>query len=120
MLSFRLQICGTILLPTKKFYSRVMVTKQEFQIEHHHDGNTGAFFIARNGNRLAEMTYEEKSGKMIIDHTEVDESLRGRNIGFELVKEGVEYARNSNLKINPLCPFAKKVIDEHKELQDVL
>lgn len=89
-------------------------------IQHRNNGNSGEFFIEKNGNRYAEMSYEQKNGKMIIDHTEVDESLRGRNVGFELVKEGVDYARRSGLKINPLCPFAKKVIDEHEELQDVL
>ncbi|MBE2274618.1 MAG: N-acetyltransferase, partial [Flavobacteriales bacterium] len=37
-----------------------------------------------------------------------------------LVKAGVEYAREKNVKVIPLCPFAKKVIAKIPEFQDVL
>ncbi len=91
------------------------------QIQHKHQGQDGAFYIQKNDDVLAEMTYH-MNGKntMVIDHTEVDESLRGRNIGFELVKEGVEYARREGLKIIPVCKFAKSVFDRKEELRDVL
>jgi predicted GNAT family acetyltransferase len=36
------------------------------------------------------------------------------------VKAGVEYARANNLKIRPVCPYAKKVIDATAEFHDVL
>jgi predicted GNAT family acetyltransferase len=58
--------------------------------------------------------------KMVIEHTEVDEVLRGKNIGYELVHAGVEYARHHGLKIIPLCPFARSVINKKPEFQDVL
>ncbi len=58
-------------------------------IQHKEDGNEGMFYIEQNGEELAEMTYTVEKGKMVIRHTEVDESLRGKNIGFELVKQGV-------------------------------
>ena len=84
------------------------------------NANEGAFYIEENGDRLAEMVYRKQKDRIIIQHTEVDESLRGKNIGFQLVERGVEYARETKLKIVPLCVFAKKVIDSHKEFQDVL
>ena len=84
------------------------------------EGNEGAFYIEENGERLAEMEYRKEKDRIIIQHTEVDTSLRGKNIGFELVERGVEYARETKLKIVPLCVFAKKIIDRHKEFQDVL
>ena len=91
------------------------------QIQHTQQDQDGTFFIEKNGNTMAEMTYYLKGkNTMVIDHTEVDESLRGRNIGFELVKEGVEYARKQNLKIVPLCEFAKSVFNKKEELRDVL
>lgn len=89
-------------------------------ILHKEDANEGAFYLEENGERLAEMVYTKEKDRMIIQHTEVDESLRGKNIGFELVEHAVEYAREANLKIVPLCPFAKKIIERHKEFQDVL
>jgi len=89
-------------------------------IQQKQDANEGAFYLEENGEVLAEMVYMKEDDRIIIQHTEVDETLRGKNIGFQLVERGVEYAREENLKIVPLCQFAKKVIERHKEFQDVL
>ncbi|WP_147204230.1 GNAT family N-acetyltransferase [Segetibacter aerophilus] len=89
-------------------------------ILHKENANEGAFYIEEDGQRLAEMDYRKEKDRIIIQHTEVNESLRGKNVGFQLVERGVEYAREANLKIVPLCVFAKKVLDMHKEFQDVL
>jgi len=81
----------------------------------------GAFFIEKDGERAAEMTFTMAGEKrMIIDHTEVGDSLRGTGAGKKLVFAGVEYARENGLKLLPLCPFAKAIIDKTPELQDVL
>jgi predicted GNAT family acetyltransferase len=37
-----------------------------------------------------------------------------------LVHAGVEYARENNLKIFPLCPFAKSIFDKREAFRDVL
>ena len=89
-------------------------------ILHKEDANEGSFYFEENGKTLAEMTYRKEKDRIIIQHTEVDESLRGKNIGFQLVEQGVEYAREGQLKVVPLCRFAKKVIERHREFQDVL
>jgi len=91
----------------------------EIQREEH--GRKGAFFIDRDGEWVAELTYfKSGDGEITIDHTEIDPELRGDNLGEDLVKAAVEYARENNLKIKPVCPFAKKVIDETAEYQEVL
>ena len=84
-------------------------------------GRKGAFFIDEDGEWIAEMTYL-KAGEnaIVIDHTEVDPKLQGRNAGRELVAAAVTYARENGLKIKPLCPYAKKVIDSTPEYQDIL
>jgi predicted GNAT family acetyltransferase len=89
-------------------------------IEHKEVGTTGTFYLEENGDVLAEMVYSKEPGKMIIRHTEVDESLRGQNIGLQLVQNGIEFAREQHLKVIPVCEFAKKVIGEHEDFQDVL
>lgn len=89
-------------------------------ILHREDKNEGVFYLEENGEALAEMVYKKEKGKMIIQHTEVDESLRGKNIGFQLVERGVNYAREAHLKIVPLCVFAKKVIERNKQFADIL
>ncbi|NJO01625.1 MAG: N-acetyltransferase [Bacteroidia bacterium] len=70
----------------------------------------GAFFVERDGRRLAEMTFVMTgANKFIIDHTEVSDELRGQGIGQQLVESAVAYARENHMKIIPLCPFANSV-----------
>lgn len=90
-------------------------------IQHKKIGSKGLFFVQQDGNILAEMTYTMPSPeKMIIDHTEVSEELRGQNVGYQLVHTAVEYARTHHLKIIPLCPFASAVFKKKPEYTDVL
>ena len=91
------------------------------EIQHLEKNNKGLFFIRENGKRLAEMTYSRASESMIIiDHTEVSETLKGKGVGLQLVMEAVKYARENQQKILPLCPFAKSVFDKKPEIHDVL
>ncbi|MEO7983994.1 MAG: GNAT family N-acetyltransferase [Bacteroidota bacterium] len=91
------------------------------QIQHTTDGKNGSFFVGEKEKPVAEMTYRMRdAGTMIIEHTEVSDELRGKNIGYQLVETAVEYARASNIKIIPLCPFANSVFKKKPELHDVL
>jgi len=90
------------------------------QIQRHDHGQKGAFYIEENGEWIAELSYIKNNGTMTIDHTEIDEKLRGEGIGQDMVKAAVEYARENSLKIKPLCPYARKVIERTPEFQDVL
>ncbi|MBI3717797.1 MAG: N-acetyltransferase [Sphingobacteriales bacterium] len=79
------------------------------------------FYVGQDGAILAEMVYTMPSdNKMIIKHTEVDDSLSGKGVGKQLLKTVVEYAGTNHIKIIPLCPFAKATFDKTKEWQDVL
>jgi predicted GNAT family acetyltransferase len=84
-------------------------------------GSKGMFFVENNGNILAEMAYSMPTpNKMIIEHTEVSEELKGQNVGNQLVHTAVEYARTHDIKIVPFCPFANAVFKKKKEYADVL
>lgn len=81
----------------------------------------GYFTSEVDGFEAGRMTYSwAGKDKFIIDHTEVNPDFKGKNIGKQLVMAAVEYARNSNVKIIPLCPFAKSVFDKVTEIKDVL
>lgn len=73
-----------------------------------------------NGERLAEMSYTVAGSRVIIDHTDVDDRLRGKGAGKRLVRAAVEWARAENQKLMPLCPFAKSVFDKTADYSDVL
>ena len=53
-------------------------------------------------------------------NTEVNEGNNGKGFGKKMVAKAVEFAREKNIKIIPLCPFAKKVFDKTPEFRDVL
>ena len=81
----------------------------------------GMFFVEQDGNILAEMVYSMPlPNKMIIEHTEVSDELKGKNAGNQLVHTAVEYARTNGIKIIPLCTFASSVFKKKPEYADVL
>ncbi len=91
------------------------------EIKHQDNAHNGIFFIELNGEIIARMTYLwDGDKKIIIEHTIVDESLKGQGVGKKLVLEGVAFARNKGLKIHPVCSFAKKVLENNPEFLDVL
>jgi len=84
-------------------------------------GTKGMFYVENDKTILAKMVYTMPSpDKMIIEHTEVNDELKGQNVGFQLVKTAVEFARADSIKIIPLCPFANSVFKKKPEFADVL
>lgn len=91
------------------------------EIQQNDNGKKGAFFVEDDHKKLAEMTYVwAGTDRIIIDHTEVDDALAGKGAGKMMVAKAVEFARQKNIKIIPLCPFAKSVFEKVKAFHDVL
>ncbi|NRA91859.1 MAG: N-acetyltransferase [Psychroserpens sp.] len=91
------------------------------EIKHELIEPKGRFFVEIDGEQKAEMTYSYAGqDKIIIDHTEVDESLKGQGVGYALVEEAVKLAREKEIKILPLCPFAAAVFRKKQDYKDVL
>ncbi|MFZ4263682.1 GNAT family N-acetyltransferase [Sphingobacterium sp. HJSM2_6] len=91
------------------------------QVKHEETGNKGGFYAMEEGKKIGEMTYSMAGPeKMIIDHTEVNPSEKGKGIGHILLYKAVEFARLNQLKILPLCPFAKASFDRDVNIRDVL
>jgi uncharacterized protein len=89
-------------------------------ITHVLDGHKGAFVIERDGRRLATMTYTVAGDDLvIIDHTDVDASLGGTGAGNALVAAAVAWARDSDRRVLPLCPFARSMFDRTPEYADI-
>lgn len=91
------------------------------KIEQENNHTSGRFYIEENGQHLALLSYTWRDDKtLIIDHTEVDESLQGKGTGMDLVKAAVEYAREQSVKIIPQCSYAQHVFNKEKSFSDVL
>ena len=81
----------------------------------------GSFFIEIEGKQEAEMTFVfAGEDKIIIDHTGVNPGNEGKGLGKQMVAQAVTYARENNIKIIPLCPFAKATFQKNEDLRDVL
>lgn len=81
---------------------------QVMELKHEFDGQKGAFYWERDGQRMGESTYTMAGpDKLIIDHTHTDPELQGTGKASELIANVVEHARANNLKILPLCAFAR-------------
>ena len=85
------------------------------------DGKHGAFLAHAEGKQAGEMTYTWAGEAMfIIYHTDVDEAFKGQGVGRRLLDAAVAFAREKNIKILPLCPYAKSVFDKDSSIHDVL
>lgn len=88
---------------------------------HERDDSKGVFTAEEDGVKAGEMTYSQAGpDKIIIDHTEVNPEFKGKGVGKIMVMAAVGYARENNIKILPLCPFARATFDKNKDIQDVL
>jgi len=76
------------------------------EIKHEHDGKNGEFYMGDNHPYLAEMVYTWASESVfIIEHTNVDDSLRGQGIGNQLLDGTVAWApeKGQNYSTLPFC-----------------
>jgi predicted GNAT family acetyltransferase len=90
-------------------------------VRHEKLNHRGAFAIERDGRRLAELTYSvAPGGQVTLEHTVVDDELRGTGAGKHLVRAAVEWARSESRPLVPICPFARSVIEKTPEYRDVL
>ncbi|MDB2657395.1 N-acetyltransferase [Crocinitomicaceae bacterium] len=91
------------------------------KVEHKAEGSKGMFYHEKDGKILAQMTYSMAGEtRMIIDHTHVDEALKGQSAGMQLLNKAVDFARENSLEVLPLCPFAAAIFKKKPEIQDVL
>ena len=69
-----------------------------------------------NGVKRACLQFPAVNDKTVdVEHTVVDESLRGQGIGAELLEKFVVRMRDENKKAVLTCPFAVKWFDEHPD-----
>lgn len=91
------------------------------EIQQTNDTKRGYFEAVEDSKEAGKMTYTwAGDSKFIIDHTEVSPDFNGKGVGKKLLMTAVEYARTNDLKIIPLCPFAKSVFDKTPDIRDVL
>ena len=67
-----------------------------------------------NGHVVAEITFQETPPCIfVINHTFVDESLRGQGIASKLVQASVDEIKKRGGQVQATCSYAKKWLEEH-------
>ncbi len=81
-----------------------------------------SFYVGESEeNPLAEMGFVSSGEDIItIEHTNVSEELSGQGVGRLLLKELIDWARQENKKIIPLCPYVKAQMEKNEEYHDML
>lgn len=64
---------------------------------------------------LAMVEYIAAGKNIIFTHTEVPVAFEGMGVGGALANHVLEYARDNELKVQPLCPFIKSYLMRHKD-----
>lgn len=91
------------------------------EIKQIEEGQRGYFIALDNETEAGRITYTFAGGtKIILEHTEVSDAYRGESIGKKILMEIVNYSRQKQIKILPLCPFTKSVFDKTPDIGDVL
>ena len=83
-------------------------------MEIRHVVNEGFFIFGENGDELAKLTYRKEGEKLYFESTVVSPELRGQGIAGKLFDAGVEYARENEYKIVPVCSYIVKKFESGK------
>ena len=60
----------------------------------------------QNGEEVGEVTFPERDGVYVINHTFVDDRLRGQGIDSELVRRAVETIEQRGGLVKATCSYA--------------
>ena len=89
----------------------------DYQIQNNTEGRK--FEIKLDGH-TAFADYMISGEKIIFTHTEVPKALAGKGLGSMLAKTALNYAKDHQLKVMPLCPFMAGYIKRHPEWKELL
>lgn len=80
----------------------------------------GIYYRDENGKEMAKITFSYISDDIIsIEHTIVDESLRGQGIAKKLVDALAELIREKHLKAKAVCPYVVSLFAKDTSYDDI-
>ena len=83
--------------------------------------NTAAHqFEIKLDSQIAFAEYRLVHGAIILPHTVVPEAFEGKGIASRLARHAMQYARDHDLKVIPLCAFMGAYMTKHPETHDLV
>jgi predicted GNAT family acetyltransferase len=77
------------------------------------DNRTASQFELVVDGQTAVLTYERTPTSLVLVHTEVPPSLRGRHLADALAKAAIDAGHAERLQIVVVCPFVKAYLRKH-------
>ena len=72
------------------------------------------------GSVLAILDYARQGDTLNLVHTGVPPEWQGQGIASALTETALEYARKSNLRVIPSCPYAQDYLHRHPQYRDLV
>ena len=72
-------------------------------------------FETRAGNQLSKLDYIQDGRNFVITHVGVHPELRGQGLAGKITQVSLEYAREHDLRVVPMCSYAAAYIRKHPE-----
>jgi predicted GNAT family acetyltransferase len=90
-------------------------------IEREEQGDIQEFVLRVNGERLGSLEFTRPgAGVLRIEYVEVSPELRGSGMGRQLVEAAVAWAKETEMKIVPICSYARLVMQRDPAMSAVL
>ena len=78
-------------------------------------------FEARFPEGVAVLRYHyDGAGSLVLDHTEVPAPLRHRGIATRLARTALEFARDHQEVVVPVCPFVVAYLQQHPDFNSLV
>jgi predicted GNAT family acetyltransferase len=73
-------------------------------------------FVIDLDGKEAFLQYRLNGNRLVLVHTEVPEELGGQGLGGRLVRAAADRAAREHLTVVPLCPYARRWMQEHPDV----
>ncbi|WNG92958.1 GNAT family N-acetyltransferase [Mycobacterium sp. ITM-2016-00318] len=78
------------------------------------------YTIEVEGKKVGKAEFQDRSGKRVFTHTEVDEDYEGRGLATILIGQALQQTRDAGLRIVPQCQMVAAYIEKHDEYSDIV
>lgn len=74
-------------------------------------------YVVEDGKEVGEVTFPERDGVYVINHTYVDNRLRGQGIASDLVRRAVEEIESRGGQVKATCSYAQLWLARNRDCE---
>ena len=94
---------------------------QKVSIDREELNGVHEFVLRIDGERLGFLEFTRPEvGLMRIEYVEVSPELRGTGLGRQLVAKAIDFAKETELRVVPICSYARAVIQRDPAMSALL